>query len=488
MDPSQPARAPSLTRRGILFGGAAASVAAACSTTEESPAEDVSIASSAVAHSGLPIAPCTDVPPTPVCERPPPTPNSYVTSAPEALLAFRNHGFLMEFANQPVTPLGVHYLLIHFDVPQLSAENYTVAIGGRVRRPRQIPLREIMSCKVVQSLHTMECAGTGRHLLTPRPIYVPWFKNPIGTYRYVGTPLAPLLREAGILDDAVEVLFTGWDVGVDLGVEHAFERSMPIADALRPEVMLAWEANCQPLLPQHGFPLRLIVPSWYGMASVKWLRAITVLDEPFQGVEQARVYRYRRDADDPGVPVREKRVNSVMKPPGLRDLQSAYRFVAPGAYVVEGKAWSGFGPIARVDFSADDGRTWRPARLQRLSEDPFAWVSWRAPWNAEPGRFVLRCRAFDAAGNSQPLNPNDVWNYEGNGVNAAMRVHVIVEPGAGTAGLTVPSTPRADLACAIVPPRPDGDNENRPASRQRFPGLVIDEDHDVDRCPSDGHP
>ncbi|WP_437675454.1 sulfite oxidase [Sorangium sp. So ce131] len=488
MNTSQPPREPSLTRRNILLGGAAASVAAACSTAEEPPTEDSSIEPTAVARSDVRIMSCTDVPPTPVCERPPPTPNSYVTSAPEALLAFRNHGFLMELANQPVTPLGVHYLLIHFDVPQLSAESYTVAVGGRVRRPRQIPLREIMSRTIVQSLHTMECAGTGRHLLTPRPIYVPWFKNAIGTYRYVGTPLAPILRESGILDDAVEVLFTGWDVGVDLGVEHAFERSMPIADALRPEVMLAWEANCQPLLPQHGFPLRLIVPSWYGMASVKWLRAITVLNEPFRGFEQASQYRYRRDADDPGVPVREKRVNSVMKPPGLRDLESAYRFAAPGTYVIEGKAWSGFGPIARVEFSSDDGRTWAPAGIQRLSEDPFAWVSWRARWDAAPGRFVLRCRAFDSAGNSQPLDPNEAWNYEGNGVNAAMRVHVIVEPGVGAAALTVPSTPRADLPCAMVPPRPGCDNENRPADRQEFPGLVIDEDEDFDRCPSDGHP
>lgn len=114
----------------------------------------------------------------------------------------------------------------------------------------------------------------------------------MGTYEWTGTRLRPLLERAGLAENAVDVLFTGWDSGIDLGVEHAFERSLPLADALRDEVMLAWAANGQPLLPGHGFPLRLIVPSWYGMASVKWLRAITVLDAPFEGLQQQRGYRY----------------------------------------------------------------------------------------------------------------------------------------------------------------------------------------------------
>src|SRR5689334_6559633 len=135
----------------------------------------------------------------------------------------------------------------------------------------------------------MECAGTGRRNLQPRPVYVPWDKEAIGTYQWTGTPLRPLLEQAGLASNAVEVLFTGWDSGVDLGIEHAFERSLPVADAMRDEVMLAWAANGQPLLPEHGFPLRLVVPSWYGMASVKWLRAITVLDAPFEGVQQKQV-------------------------------------------------------------------------------------------------------------------------------------------------------------------------------------------------------
>ncbi|MGH1574364.1 molybdopterin-dependent oxidoreductase [Methylobacterium sp. P31] len=259
-------------------------------------------------------------------------------SEAETLLGFRNHGMFAEVLREPITPLGAHYLLIHFDVPQLSDENYTLTIAGRVRTPLQIGLGELKTRPSVTQLVTMECAGTGRILLKPRPVYVPWADAAAGTYRWTGTPLRPLLEQAGLLDDAVEILFSGWDTGVDLGIEHAFERSLPVADALRPEVMLAWAANDQPLLPEHGFPLRLIVPSWYGVASVKWLRAITALSAPFAGVQQAQAYRYRQTHDEPR---REKRVMSLMVSPGIPDMMSRCRFIAPGQHVLQGRAWSG---------------------------------------------------------------------------------------------------------------------------------------------------
>jgi DMSO/TMAO reductase YedYZ molybdopterin-dependent catalytic subunit len=122
---------------------------------------------------------------------------------------------------------------------------------------------------------TMECAGNGRALLSPRPISQPWLSEAIGTAEWTGTPLAPILREAGIEDEAVELVFTGADRGVQGGVEHDYERSLTVPDAMREEVLLAYAINGQPLPPQHGFPLRLIVPGWYGMTSVKWLTRIT---------------------------------------------------------------------------------------------------------------------------------------------------------------------------------------------------------------------
>ncbi len=404
----------------------------------------------------VPDAPCTTVPDTPTAQRPDPQENWRVFSAPETELAFRNHGIHAELLREPITPLGAHYLLIHFDIPQLSAENYSVAIGGRVRSPSRVSLAELKSRPKMTQVVTMECAGTGRSTLRPRAVYVPWFKEAIGTYQWTGTPLRPLLEQAGLLDDAVEVLFSGWDSGVDLGVEHAFERSLPVAEALKDEVMLAWEANGQALLPQHGFPLRLVVPSWYGMASVKWLRAITVLNEPFKGIQQAKVYRYQQKKGEPGEPVREKRVHSVIMPPGIPDLLTRQRYVAPGRHTLRGTAWSGSGRITRVEVSADGGSHWADAELVPVSKDRFAWTQWRRDWDATtPGDYMIACRATDEAGNVQPLDPNARWNRQGMGVNGVQQIPVTVRAGIGSSSLAAPSHPQLVVPGADVPAAPN---------------------------------
>ena len=398
---------------------------------------------------------CTTVPGVPTAKRPLPQDNARDISQAETELAFRNHGMLNELLREPITPLGAHYLLVHFDVPRLSEDNYSVAIGGRVRSPAAVTLGDLKSRQAVSQVVTMECAGTGRDLLRPRPVYVPWTDQAIGTYQWIGTPLRPLLEQAGLLPDAVEILFTGWDTGVDLGVEHAFERSLPVADALHPEVMLCWAANGQTLLPEHGYPLRLIVPSWYGMASVKWLRAITALSEPFQGVQQAQVYRYSQDPNDPGEPVREKRVTSVMVPPGIPDLLTRQRFVAPGNYPLIGRAWSGNGPIIKVEVSANGGGLWYPTQLVPVSDDPFAWVGWHTIWTAgNEDAYSLACRATDATGATQPLDPNEVYNLQGNGINGVRQVEVVVQKGIGSAGRQVPSVAKLVIPGAKVPPVP----------------------------------
>ena len=398
---------------------------------------------------------CTTVTLDPTAERLPPQEASGVFSGAETVLAFRNHGMQAELLNEPITPLGCHYLLIHFDIPKIDASKYSLAIGGRVRKPARLSLEEIKSRPKMSQVVTMECAGTGRSTLHPRSLYVPWFKEAIGTYRWTGTRLRPLLEQAGLLDDAVDVLFTGWDTGIDLGVEHAFERSLSVADALSDDVMLAWEANGQPLLPQHGFPLRVIVPAWYGMASVKWLRAITVLNEPFQGVEQFQVYRYQQVKGELGQPLQHKRVHSVIRPPGIPDLITRQRFVAPGNHVLEGMAWSGSGRIVRVEVSTDDTRTWNDATLVPVFADRYAWTQWRFPWSARnPGDYMLACRATDEKGNKQPIDPNAAWNRQGMGVNGVQRVRVTVQAGIGGAQPDVPSRPRVAIAGAKAPPVP----------------------------------
>lgn len=451
---------PALTRRSLVALSAAAATtlgldrAAAQDAPPALPGDGLKLGGDA-----KPAGRCATVFDIPTAERPPPQANWRDFSASEVELAFRCHGMQAEFLREPITPLGAHFLLIHFDVPRLDARGYSVALGGHVRRPRRVALDELQRRHVLTQAVTMECAGTGRSTMRPRSIYVPWFREAIGTYRWTGTPLRPLLERAGLLDGAREVLFTGWDTGVDLGVEHAFERSLPLAEALRDEVMLVWEANGQPLLPQHGFPLRLVVPSWYGMASVKWLRAITVLDRPFEGIEQARVYRYQQGADDPGVPVTRKRVNSAVLPPGVPDLVTRRRFLAPGRHTVQGMAWSGAGRIERVEFSADGGASWREARLDSVLHDRFAWMQWSAEWEvAAEGDYVLACRARDEAGEVQPLDAQDTWNRQGMGGNAVQRVTVTVQDGVGLAATRVPSPTRAAVPGARVPPTPSATN------------------------------
>ena len=198
----------------------------------------------------------------------------------EVGLALRNHGMLLEGLRYDVTPVGMHYLLIHFDVPLVDPGTYTLAVGGRVRNPLRLTLEDVKRRPALTIPVTMECSGNGRAHLSPRPISAPWREEAVGCAEWTGTPLGPILEEAGVLDDAVEIVFGGHDRGIDDGVEHDYERSMPVEDAMREEVLLVWGMNGWPLPPQHGAPLRLIVPSWYGMASVKWLKSITAVTEP----------------------------------------------------------------------------------------------------------------------------------------------------------------------------------------------------------------
>ena len=215
---------------------------------------------------------------------------------------------------------------------------------------------------------TLECAGNGRARLSPRPLSQPWLLEAVGNAEWAGVPLAHLLDEAEVDEDAVEVLFRGSDRGVEGGEVQQYERSLPLAEARREEVLLAYAMNGEPLPPQHGFPLRLVVPGWYGMTSVKWLEEISVLDRPFEGYQQTRSYRLRQTPDEPGEAVTRVLPRSLMIPPGIPDFTTRDRVLERGPCTVRGRAWSGFGPIERVEVSVDGGASWSEARLgsQRL--------------------------------------------------------------------------------------------------------------------------
>jgi DMSO/TMAO reductase YedYZ molybdopterin-dependent catalytic subunit len=339
----------------------------------------------------------------------------------ELQLAFRNRGMPLEAMRHDLTPTGLHYLVVHWDIPAIDPAAWRLSIGGAVRDHVELSLGELRERPRRTLPVTLECAGNGRGWLRPRPVSLPWLGEAVGTAEWTGTPVAPLLDEAGLLDGAAEVVFGGADRGFQGEVEQRYGRSLRIEEARRPEVLLAYEMNGRPLEPQHGAPVRLLVPGWYGMTSVKWLTTIEAVREPFEGFQQAVAYRYQRDADDPGEPVSRIRVRALMAPPGVPDYFSRRRVVDPGRVVLSGRAWSGSAPIERVDVAVDGD--WTEAELGAPVGD-FAWRSWTLAWDATAGEHELACRARDAAGGVQPLEAP--WNYQGMGNNVVQRIRVTV--------------------------------------------------------------
>jgi sulfane dehydrogenase subunit SoxC len=336
-------------------------------------------------------------------------------------LAFRNRGMPLEAMAHDTTPVGLHYLVIHWDIPVADDGAWQVAVDGAVERRLTLSMADIRSRPRTTIPVTMECAGNGRARLDPRPISVPWLNEAIGTAEWTGTPVWPLLEEAGLRDDTVEIAFHGADRGVQGGIEQAYGRSLALDEVRRPEVILAYEMNGRPLEPQHGFPVRLLVPGWYGMTSVKWLTSIEAVTSPFRGYQQADAYRYQQDADDAGEPVTRQRVRALMIPPGIPDFLTRHRFVDAGPTELTGRAWSGVAPVTRVEVGIDGA--WSDAVLEP-SRGEFAWRRWRFAWQATQGEHELACRATDAAGRVQPLE--QPWNHQGMGVNHVQRVSVTV--------------------------------------------------------------
>jgi DMSO/TMAO reductase YedYZ molybdopterin-dependent catalytic subunit len=354
-----------------------------------------------------------------------PEPTDGPLTAEELQLAARNRGLPLEALRYDVTPTGLHYLLVHFDIPALDERDWRLEVGGDVRRPLSLTLDQIRSRPATTLPVTLECAGNGRARLLPRPISQPWLNEAVSTAVWTGTPLAGLLDEIGLGADTVEIVFTGHDHGVEKGHEHDYARSLTRADAARPEVLLAYEMNGRPLEPQHGFPLRLLVPGWYGMTHVKWLRRIEAVRTPFDGYQQRVAYWYKQRLDEVGEPVTRIRPRALMIPPGFPDFLSRRRTVERGKVLLVGRAWSGCAPITKVELGVDaaGGGRWQEAELDP-PVGPFAWRRWSCVWEASPGDHELSCRAADQAGNVQPLE--QPWNYQGMGNNLVQAVAVSV--------------------------------------------------------------
>jgi sulfane dehydrogenase subunit SoxC len=345
-------------------------------------------------------------------------------SLEELQLAARNHSMPLEALSWDVTPIGLHYLLTHYDIPDVDVGSWRLEVDGLVGQPLSLSLDELRARPAVEIAVTMECAGNGRAHIEPHVVSQPWLLEAVGTARWRGTPVAGLLEEAGVRDGALEVLFTGLDRGVEGGEEQLYARSLSVDEVLRGDALLAYEINGVPLPPQHGYPLRLVVPGWYGMTSVKWLARISVLDEPFDGYQMRHSYRTRQQEDELGEPIMRIAPRSLMVPPGIPEYMSRSRIVSAGPCELRGRAWSGRSEIAGVEVSADGGETWIEADVDVSSLGIWAWRGWRFTWHAEPGEYELCCRARDAAGNVQPLEPP--WNVGGYVNNAVQRVSVTV--------------------------------------------------------------
>jgi DMSO/TMAO reductase YedYZ molybdopterin-dependent catalytic subunit len=352
---------------------------------------------------------------------PGPEPTTGPLTFDELQLATRNRGMPLEALRYDLTPTGLHYLLVHFDIPWVDPAAWRLRVGGNVRKELALDLDGVRRRPRRTLAVTFECAGNGRARLSPRPISQPWLNEAVSTAEWTGTPLAGLLEEAGLKPETVELVFTGADHGVEKGYEHDYARSLSVEEVMRPDVLLAYEMNGRPLEPQHGFPLRLVVPGWYGMTQVKWLSRIEAVTAPFEGYQQRVAYLYRRDADDPGEPVTRMQPRALLLPPGFPDFLTRRRTLDAGRVIVQGRAWSGHSAISRVEFGVD-GR-WTDASLAQPAS-PFAWRAWTAEWQATPGDHVLSCRATDAAGNRQPIE--EAWNLQGMGNNLAQEVAVTV--------------------------------------------------------------
>ena len=342
----------------------------------------------------------------------------------ELQLALRNRGMPLEAMRYPITPSGLHYLVIHFDIPDVNVDEWKLQVRGLVSNPLSLSLDDIKKRPARTMAVTMECAGNGRSLLNPRVISQPWFTEGIGTAEWTGTPLKGILDEAGLTNKAVDIVFSGADSGIQGDEVQVYQRSLNLEEANREEMLLVYEMNGQALQPQHGYPLRLLVPGWYGMASVKWLTTIEAVGEQFQGYQVAKSYRYTQVKGEPGEPVTLIRVRALMAPPGIGDTLTRGRLVTAGPHLLTGRAWAGRLGVSRVEVSVDGGSNWSDADLgEQVST--FAWLPWSFEWNAVPGWQTLSVRATD---NQEIVQPVDqFWNAQGMGNNMAQVVRVLVE-------------------------------------------------------------
>jgi DMSO/TMAO reductase YedYZ molybdopterin-dependent catalytic subunit len=355
------------------------------------------------------------------------------TVRPEAALAeATNAGLIVRRENplnceSPIAALGDgaampserFYKRNHFPIPNMDEATYRLAVKGLVDQPLTLSMSDLRGMPTRRLVATLECAGNGRALFQPAIEGEHWDLGAVSTASWSGIPLREVLDRAGVCASAREVVFRGADGGPldGLPAPIVFERSLPYPFSSDGDVLLVHAMNGEPLTPAHGFPLRLLVPGWYAVASVKWLTEIELIDHAFAAFYQTDRYWYEwmRAGRLARRPVTIMRVRSLITEPteGAR--------LARGEVTVRGVAWSGYAPIARVEVSAGGG-VWQEARLLG-EQDRYGARRWEAIadlWEST----TLRARATDAGGNSQPEQAE--WNRLGYGNNSIHQVAIRV--------------------------------------------------------------
>jgi len=276
-----------------------------------------------------------------------------------------------------VTPNRLFFVRNHFNVPDLDRAAWRLRIAGCVDRPLELSWAELAALPQRSVFATVECAGNGRSFLHKPAPGVQWGAGAIGHAEWTGAPLRLVLEKAGLRADAVEVVFEGADSGSesDHPEPMPFARGLPIRKALDPDTLLAYRMNGEPLKPNHGYPVRLFVPGWYGVASVKWLERIEVLDHPFRGYFQTKKYtmQTRTERGEETVVVGPMAVKAEL----IRPQHGAT--LGLGMNRLFGLAWAGEEAVAAVEVSTDGGATWSGAELLG-PRAPYSWTLWEYLW------------------------------------------------------------------------------------------------------------
>ncbi len=345
-----------------------------------------------------------------------------------------------------ITPIDRFFVRSHHYVPGVDLSAWRLSVDGEVSKPLTLSFADIEKLPKVDSVAVLECAGNGRGLYEPSVPGLQWEYGAVGNARWTGIHLADLLKSAGVKETAREVTFDGADVPI--GTMPDFQRSIPLSRALMNDVLLAYRMNGEPLPPQHGFPLRLIVPGWGGDCWTKWVTRITVANQEHDGFFMKTAYRHPGRAVAPGSavdpalmkPVTTLRIKSVIASP----VEGA--ILPPGPCKISGVAWSGGTPIVSVEVSTDGGRTWKASRFGD-DQAKYAWRQWSFDWTPpSDGYYTIMARARDFFGDTQPLVQE--WNPSGYLYNVVPRIGVRVT--AAATGQGSPST-TADAAMPELP-------------------------------------